>query len=157
MKVFEDLRTLPGFPQVLDSGRIDDKLWMVMDLLGPSLRSVHDRYKFDEDLVLFVGIQMLERLQVCLSCPLSCIYGLLVWLRRGGIFLLYTNFNAVTRFCSGRAYYLFSVVLPLEPTRKRSRCVVPRLLFKTICVLSCFAGRYKFVTAFDSAAATLLF
>ena len=64
LEVFEAMRGVPGFPRIFDDGRVGSALWCAMELLGPSLRALHDRYTFDEDLTVFVADQMLERLEV---------------------------------------------------------------------------------------------
>ena len=64
LEVFEAMRCVPGFPRIFDDGRVGSALWCAMELLGPSLRALHDRYTVDEDLTVFVADQMLERLEV---------------------------------------------------------------------------------------------
>eukprot|EP00997_Jenningsia_sp_PLL12_P011748 NODE_948_length_1357_cov_215.931957_g790_i0.p1 GENE.NODE_948_length_1357_cov_215.931957_g790_i0~~NODE_948_length_1357_cov_215.931957_g790_i0.p1 ORF type:complete len:397 (+),score=80.71 NODE_948_length_1357_cov_215.931957_g790_i0:170-1192(+) len=64
VKVMRQLREEVGFPRVVDTGIQNDRRWMVMDLLGPSLRNLYDRYSFDEDLVVVLAEQMITRLEV---------------------------------------------------------------------------------------------
>ena len=64
LEVFEAMRCVPGVPRIFDDGRVGSALWCAMELLGPSLGALPDRYTFDEDLTVFVADQMLERLEV---------------------------------------------------------------------------------------------
>eukprot|EP00906_Rhabdomonas_costata_P008750 RCo012423 len=63
VRCMHDLRAEPGFPRALDSGVSHGKRWLAMDLLGPSLRSVTDNYKFEESVILTLADQMLTRLE----------------------------------------------------------------------------------------------
>jgi len=63
LKVLAKVQGLPGFPRVFDSGQLHRTMWMAMELLGPSLRSLFDKYQFDERLTLLLGDQMLSRLE----------------------------------------------------------------------------------------------
>jgi len=45
LKVLAKVQGLPGFPRVFDSGQLHRTMWMAMELLGPSLRSLFDKYQ----------------------------------------------------------------------------------------------------------------
>jgi len=63
-KIYQYLGKLDGFPQLKMFGIVDNKNYLVMDLLGKSLLDIITHYKaFSLKTVLFLGIQILQRIQ----------------------------------------------------------------------------------------------